>query len=49
VEQLRDDPESEQRDIERFAGRTRSTLSAFRKGTLRGRDADDASQSTDAN
>ncbi|WP_277681762.1 sensor histidine kinase [Saccharomonospora azurea] len=49
VDQLRDDPESEQRDLERYAGRTRSTLSAFRKGTLRGRDADDASQSTDAN
>ncbi|CAM3064896.1 nitrate- and nitrite sensing domain-containing protein [Saccharomonospora xinjiangensis] len=49
VDQLRDDPESEHRDIERYAGRTRSTLSAFHKGTRRGRDADDASRSTDGN
>ncbi|EHR63727.1 sensor histidine kinase [Saccharomonospora cyanea] len=49
VDQLRDDPESEQRDLERYSGRTRSTLTAFHKGTRRGRDADDASRPTDAN
>ncbi|WP_024875589.1 sensor histidine kinase [Saccharomonospora piscinae] len=49
VDQLRDDPESEQRDIERFAGRTRSTLSAFHKGTRRGRNADGPDTPTEAN
>ncbi|WP_277068183.1 sensor histidine kinase [Saccharomonospora viridis] len=45
--QLREDPDAEHSDIDRFAGRTRSTLSAFRKGTLRGRDADGSAQPTD--
>ena len=45
--QLRDDPDAEQSDIDRFAGRTRNTLSAFRKGTRRGRDADGSAQPTD--
>ncbi|WP_307849763.1 nitrate- and nitrite sensing domain-containing protein [Qaidamihabitans albus] len=40
VAQLRDDPDSEATDLEEFTGRTRSTLSAFHKGTRRGRDAD---------
>ncbi|PRX50965.1 signal transduction histidine kinase [Prauserella shujinwangii] len=40
VAQLRDDPEGDPADIEAFTGRTRSTLSAFHKGTRRGRDAD---------
>lgn len=41
VAQLRDDPESDPSDVEAFTGRTRNTLSAFHKGTRRGRDEDD--------
>ncbi|GAA3849607.1 sensor histidine kinase [Amycolatopsis tucumanensis] len=40
VAQLRDDPESDATDYHEFSGRTRNTLSAFHKGTRRGRDAD---------
>nr|WP_208407778.1 nitrate- and nitrite sensing domain-containing protein [Amycolatopsis granulosa] len=40
VAQLRDDPESDSTDYHEFSGRTRNTLSAFHKGTRRGRDAD---------
>lgn len=49
VEQLRNDPESAHSDFERYADRTRNTLTAFHRGTRRGRDADDASRSTEAN
>ena len=40
VAQLRDDPSSDATDYHEFSGRTRNTLSAFHKGTRRGRDAD---------
>ncbi|WP_028662793.1 nitrate- and nitrite sensing domain-containing protein [Saccharomonospora halophila] len=39
VDQLRDDPEEDTPDFEAVSGRTRSTLSAFRKGTRRGRES----------
>ncbi|WP_116101217.1 nitrate- and nitrite sensing domain-containing protein [Amycolatopsis thermalba] len=40
VAQLRDDPDADATDYHEFSGRTRNTLSAFHKGTRRGRDAD---------
>ncbi len=47
VDQLRDDPEEDTPDFEAVSGRTRSTLSAFRKGTRRGRESGEPGNESD--
>ncbi|WP_007024675.1 hypothetical protein, partial [Saccharomonospora iraqiensis] len=47
VDQLRDDPEEDTPDFEAVSGRTRSTLSAFRKGTRRGRESGEPGHESD--
>ncbi|TNC24229.1 sensor histidine kinase [Amycolatopsis alkalitolerans] len=44
VAQLRDDPDLEATDHERYATRTLGTISAFHRGTRRGRDADETTE-----
>ncbi|WP_236796941.1 nitrate- and nitrite sensing domain-containing protein [Amycolatopsis sp. GM8] len=44
VAQLREDPESEPADFDEYAPRTLGTISAFHRGTRRGRDADEPDQ-----
>jgi hypothetical protein len=45
VDQLRDDPELDAGEVDQFAERTVSTISAFQRGTRRGRHSDESAES----
>jgi hypothetical protein len=45
VDQLRDDPELDAGEVEHYSERTVSTISAFQRGTRRGRHSDESAES----